>query len=97
MKGKLLDSPQTQPTGTGEALFVCPGMGNEVFIAGDFNEWNPSSHRMIKKDGCFKRKLKLDPGAHEYKFIVDGEWITDPAALEQRPNAFGSMNSVIRV
>ena len=93
----LLDAPQTQLTEAGDALFVCTHTGGEVFLAGDFNEWNPRSHRMFKKEGCFKRKLKLAPGAHEYKFVVDGEWVADPAAREQRPNEFGSLNSVIHI
>lgn len=93
----LLEVPQTQLTEAGEALFVCTHTGGEVFLAGDFNEWNPRAHRMFKKEGCFKRKIKLAPGAHEYKFVVDGEWRTDPAAMEQRPNEFGSLNSVIHI
>lgn len=98
LKEKLLDAPQTQLTETGEALFVCTHTGAaEVYLAGDFNEWNPRSHRMFKKEGYFKRKLKLAPGAHEYKFVADGEWLTDPTAVEQRPNEFGSLNSVIHI
>jgi 1,4-alpha-glucan branching enzyme len=96
-KEKTLEVPQTQLTETGDALFVCTHTGGEVYIAGDFNEWNPKSHRMLKREGIFQRKLKLTPGTHEYKFIVDGEWQTDPTATEQRPNDFGSMNSVIHV
>jgi 1,4-alpha-glucan branching enzyme len=92
-----LDNLQTQLTDAGEALFVCTHSGGEVFVAGDFNEWNPRSHKMTKREGFFQRKLKLAPGMHEYKFIVDGEWQTDPFAQEQRPNDFGSMNSVIHV
>jgi 1,4-alpha-glucan branching enzyme len=94
---KMMDVLQTQRTEHGEALFVCMHEGDEVYIAGDFNEWNPRSHRMTRREGWFQRKLKLTPGPHEYKFIVDGEWHTDPAAPEQRPNEFGSMNSVIHV
>ena len=96
-KDKLVEIPQTQSTENGETLFVCTHDGTEVYLAGDFNEWNPRSHRMNRREGFFQRRLKLSPGAHEYKFIVDGEWRTDPAAAEQRPNNFGSMNSVIRV
>jgi hypothetical protein len=96
-KGKLLEVLQTQLTDTGEALFVCTHTGGEVYIAGDFNEWNPRSIRMTKREGCFQRKLKLAPGTHEYKFVIDGEWQTDPTTTEQRSNEFGSMNSVIHV
>jgi 1,4-alpha-glucan branching enzyme len=95
---KLMEAPQTQLTESGEALFVCTHSGAaEVYLAGDFNQWNPRSHRMFKREGYFKRKLKLAHGAHEYKFVVDGEWLTDPTATEQRPNEFGSLNSVIHI
>ena len=39
----------------------------------------------------------LPPGAYEYKFVVDGEWLTDPGNPEVRPNAFGTYNSVLLV
>jgi 5'-AMP-activated protein kinase regulatory beta subunit len=97
-KVKETDAPLQRSTETGLTMFVCTLAGAEVFLAGDFNNWNPQSHRMTRgKDGAFQRKLKLAPGSYEYKFIVDGEWRTDPRAAEQRPNEFGSMNSVIHV
>jgi 1,4-alpha-glucan branching enzyme len=95
MKEKLLDAPQTQMTEAGEALFVCTHTGGEVFLAGDFNEWNPRSHRMFKKEGYFKRKIKLAPGAHQYKFVVSGsEWILDPTNPDQVDDGSGNMNSL---
>ncbi len=96
-KVKEMDAPRKRSTEAGEALFVCTFTGAEVFLAGDFNNWNPRSHRMTRKEGAFQRKLKLPPGTYEYKFVVDGEWRNDPTAVEQRPNQYGSMNSVIHV
>jgi 1,4-alpha-glucan branching enzyme len=96
-KVKELEIPREQSTHASGVLFVCEHAGEHVFLAGDFNDWNPNSHRMTKKDGAFQRKLKLPPGTYEYKFVVDGEWRTDPSAAEQRPNRFGSMNSVVHV
>lgn len=86
-----------QATEADSILFTCTFSAGEVYLAGDFNDWNPRSHRMTRKDGVFQKRLKLAPGSHEYKFIVDGEWRTDPSAAEQRPNEFGSLNSVIHV
>ena len=34
---------------------------------------------------------------HEYRFIIDGEWLEDPSADTKQPNAFGSYNSVVSV
>ena len=52
----------------------------KVYLAGDFNDWNPEQYSMRKfKTGMCTKKLKLAPGRYEYKFVVDGEWCTDPA------------------
>jgi hypothetical protein len=39
----------------------------------------------------------LGPGRYQYKFLVDGEWIVDPAASQNVANAFGTLNSVLEV
>ena len=41
--------------------------------------------------------LALKPGVYEYKFIVDGQWIHDPANREKRVNQYDTFNSVLRV
>lgn len=79
--------------------FVCepePGT-SRVFLAGDFNDWDPTRTRMVKRNGSFRKKMKLAAGEHQYKFVVDGQWRTDPAAMTQVPNDMGSMNSVVSV
>lgn len=70
-----------------------------VYLCGDFNEWSPRSLRMFRRGGSepWERRILLEPGRYEYKFIVDGEWIHDPAARENTPNPHGSLNSVIEV
>jgi 1,4-alpha-glucan branching enzyme len=70
----------------------------EVFLAGDFNDWKSEDCRMRRfKDGSWKKKMKLSPGSYQYRFMVDGEWLTDPANPERQRNEFGSENSVITV
>ena len=70
---------------------------NEVFLAGDFNDWNPTQYAMRKfKNGVCTKKLKLNPGRYEYKFVVDGEWWTDPQNKNRQPTELGE-NSVIEV
>lgn len=80
-----------------EFILHAPDAG-EVFLAGDFNDWNPKQYSMRKfKTGNCTKKLKLKPGRYEYKFVVDGSWWTDPANPERSSTEFGSENSVIRV
>ena len=69
-----------------------------VAVAGTFNNWNPSAATLRRgADGVWSLGLTLAPGKYEYRFVVDGEWISDPAASETAPNPFGGVNSVILV
>jgi hypothetical protein len=52
---------------------------------------------MTQRDGEWIAEVDLKPGAYEYRFVVDGQWIEDPAAREQRTNPYGGCNSVVRV
>ena len=66
-----------------------------VFIVGNFNQWNPSSHPLKKdKQGAWKISLPLDPGQYEYRFFIDGEWKNDPNCSSFIENSFGTMNCV---
>lgn len=73
--------------------------GSEVFVAGSFNNWNPTQYRMHDNPGSghCKTMLSLPPGRHEYKFVVNGEWCIDSDCAEWVPNDQGSLNSVILV
>jgi 1,4-alpha-glucan branching enzyme len=68
----------------------CPG-ALSVTLAGDFNNWNESSHPMVY-DGIqdvWTITLPLEPGRYEYKFFVDGRvWWNDPLAPKV-PNVWG--------
>ena len=67
-----------------------------VFLAGDFNDWNPKSLPMKRTDGEWIYTVHLSPGKHLYKFIVDGIWIVDPGNKLFEENRSGS-NSVLWV
>lgn len=67
-----------------------------VRLAGDFTGWNPVAMKP-QKNGTFAVTLPLEPGTHEYRLIVDDEWMTDPDHSHWAPNAFGSYNSVVEV
>ena len=70
----------------------------EVFLAGDFNDWNTTQYSMRKfKNGKCVKKLKLKPGRYEYQFVVDGHWCIDEENPNRQTNSFGSENSVIEV
>ena len=69
-----------------------------VSLCGEFNGW-ASDATPMKRDngGNWETTVALPPGRYEYKFIVDGQWITDPQARESVWNQHGTLNSVVQV
>lgn len=88
-------------TERGQLVFVFTPKGpvKKVFLVGDFNDWDPTARRMARypKDGTFRARVGVTPGRHEYKFVVDAEWVTDPEASETATNPYGTGNSVVVV
>jgi outer membrane lipoprotein-sorting protein len=82
--GLLFDSP-AKPLGNDlfEVTFTYrPAKKlSAVYLAGSFNNWKPTAHKMDgpDKDGRFTTVLKLKKGVYEYKFVLDGKtWQPDP-------------------
>jgi hypothetical protein len=72
---------------------------HQVAVAGDFNGWDPGRTPLADRDGSgtFSGQASLPPGSHEYMFVVDGKWVTDPTAAELRPDGFGRTNAILRL
>lgn len=69
-----------------------------VALSGDFNAWSTSSHPMRKNaKGQWSKVVHLAPGRYEYKFMVDGKWITDPKNPQVAKNPFGTVNNILVV
>jgi 1,4-alpha-glucan branching enzyme len=70
----------------------------KVSVAGDFNDWNLKTHPLKKdKKGVWKISLDLLPGTYQYRFLVDGEWQSDPSCMDCIENPFGTLNCVKKV
>jgi 1,4-alpha-glucan branching enzyme len=52
---------------------------NQVILSGTFNNWRTDELLMNKVADGWELPYILPAGNHEYKFIVDGRWILDPA------------------
>lgn len=95
-------APVAAHTEKGEVLvrFLIRAAGAQrVAVAGDFNDWNPEGATLVRlgEPDVFAITLPLGKGkTYSYKFVVDGEWVEDPAA-EARPDGFGNRNSVLRL
>lgn len=95
-------APESEVTGLRKVVFQYqPPIGGvqQVMLAGTFNDWNTGSTPMQDSDGdgTWEATIMLAPGDHQYKFVADGQWITDTNADDFVPDGFGGKNSVIHV
>lgn len=69
-----------------------------VAVAGTFNGWD-AARTPLKRggDGTWKASVSLPTGRHEYRFVVDDQWVSDPKAKETVTNPHGSDNLVLIV
>jgi hypothetical protein len=79
--------------------FSLPGYSNakKVILAGSFNNWNEHKEEMKLQNGTWISTLNLAGGKHTYKFIVDGNWMTDPNNPLKENDGYGNINSVLFV
>jgi hypothetical protein len=74
--------------------YTDPNAGTVVW-AGEFNGWNASATPLVKDDqGVWSVTIALPAGEHQYKLVVDGQWVADP---ENGATAGDMGNSVVRV
>jgi len=67
----------------------------EVYLVGDFNNWNPEIDKMQKdQNGIWYITKFLSPGEYAYQFVVDGKWILDPANPLTGIDMNGDLNSL---
>ena len=80
-----------------EFKFNAPN-AKRVALAGDFNSWDTKTF-VARKDrkGNWLVKASLTPGRYEYKFYVDGNWVSDPNCTRHVANSFGTQNCVIDI
>ncbi len=52
---------------------------HRVMVAGSFNKWKSDEFPMKRVPDGWELPFRFSPGNYEYKFIVDGRWMTDPA------------------
>jgi hypothetical protein len=66
---------------------------SEVRLAGSFTGWEPRYAMHPAGEGSWSVLIPLQPGVHDYAFVVDGrEWVADPAAPAV-DDGFGGENS----
>ncbi len=71
---------------------------DRVFVAGDFNHWNPKSISLsLHKKGYFSCAILLPAkNKFEYRFVVNEEFVQDPTCETRIWNSFAQAeNSVL--
>ncbi len=73
------------PSTEGNVTFQLDGYpeAKEVFLVGDFNNWNMFGTALAKTEDGWYCKLDLAPGEYVYKYIIDGYWTADPKTKEE--------------
>ncbi len=96
-------SPGEGPSDTGSVVYVqftldAPG-ARSVAVSGDFNQWAADATMDDPDgDGVWTVRVALEPGVHEYMFVIDGDrWVTDPLASRYADDGFGNRNAVVAV
>lgn len=76
---------------------TAPGAIHEVVVVGEFTDWQADQLIMhdLDRDGVYEATTYLEPRRHQYKLVVDGNWITDPATPDSISNNMGGFNSLL--
>lgn len=86
------------PTGKATTFKLEAPEALNVFLAGCFNGWDPLATPLARdKEGVWMCTLDIEPGEHQYRFIVDGEWQVDPLNSMRCWNEFGTENCLVIV
>jgi len=70
-----------------------------VQIAGDFNNWIPESlfKNSLHGKSVWQKAISLAPGTYAYKYVINGNWISDPTNNHSSDDRQGGRNSLIKV
>jgi enterochelin esterase-like enzyme len=77
---------------------IAAPQARQVFLAGEMTNWDEGK-RAMRRDaaGVWSVTLDLDPGEWLYKFVVDGQWVADPATGDHDSDGRGGQHSYLFV
>lgn len=98
-KKAVAEKAPAKPAKQSVTFSVHAEKGKSVYLAGEFNQWDPAAKKMAYKarSGVYATTIKLEPGVYQYKFVIDGAWCADPENFDCVQNDQGTFNSVIKV
>lgn len=79
----------------GTFVFKWEHPAQEVYVTGTFDDWS-KSEKLEKVGDIFVKDVTLPSAAEKiyYKFVVDGNWVTDHTAPQEN-DASGNLNNVL--
>ncbi|TVY32498.1 Cruciform DNA-recognizing protein, partial [Lachnellula occidentalis] len=79
----------------GSFVFKWEHPASEVYVTGTFDDWS-KTEKLVKTGDVFEKKVDLPSAAEKiyYKFVVDGNWVTDHTAPQEN-DASGNLNNVL--
>jgi hypothetical protein len=100
---RLAPAPVPGPQAPGGApviaqLDLVAPEARSVSVAGDFNGWRPEATPLRRGEGgTWSARVPLAGGRrYQYMFVVDGQWVPDPAA-PATDDGFGGRNAVLEL
>jgi Glycogen recognition site of AMP-activated protein kinase len=73
----------------------------KVNVIGSWNDWayGAEGQRLTpgREAGTWEVRVKVPPGRHSYRFVVDGKPVPPPAGARTRPDGFGGADEIIEV
>lgn len=70
---------------------------SQVQVVGDMNNWDSSRGLMVKKGKVWELIFPLPPGNYRYRFVIDGQSMTDPKNPNKTKDEQGQEVSVYQV
>jgi chromosome partitioning protein len=90
---RIATAPEVTPDGV--TFTIQAPTAARVQLAGDFNDWTLDGSEMEAVGLVWKKTLKLAPGRYRYRYVIDGEWHSDPHNAVAEPSPFGGEDSVL--
>ncbi|MFH1397501.1 MAG: AAA family ATPase [Candidatus Omnitrophota bacterium] len=99
IKEKMDEAIKENLPGLTEVVFsLAAADAQEIFVVGDFNDWQiDDNSRMRKRDGIWSKSLSILAGNYRYRFVMDGKWTEDPNNANRTMNPYGQMDSLLEV
>lgn len=84
------------PKATRVTFSIRAEVGSKVYLAGSFNNWDPTAKQLQDKNGTgeYTCCVNLPAGQYEYKFVINGTWCADPECTDWVQNDMGTLNSL---